>query len=73
MAIPSKESLAMGDNLEPKSTNRGVLACPVFQEWGTQAILSSVIGWEELVGSVASSQRSDGFQSGSWAFGQFSL
>ena len=27
-----------GDNLEPKSTNRGVLECPIFQEWGTQTI-----------------------------------
>lgn len=62
-----KESLARGDNLEPKSTNRGILQLTSFRKRAAKlSLLSSVMGWEELVGGVASAQRSDGFQSSSW-------
>ena len=54
-AVPVKEGLAKGDNLEPKSVNGGILHVASFSNGIAKLSLQSpAISWEELLGGVAS-------------------
>ena len=67
MAMTSKETLAGETTLNQSQPIEESLNVLSFRNGAPKLfLLSSVIGWEELVGRVASSQRSDRFQSSSW-------
>lgn len=54
MDVTLFEDMARGDNLEPKPPNRAFLNAPYFRNGALKlSLLSSLIGYEELMESLA--------------------
>lgn len=54
MDVTLFEDMARRENLEPKPSNRGFLHAPYFRNGAPKlSLLSSVIGYEELMGGLA--------------------